>query len=225
MKRRTVLACCLVSPLAGCVGTLGSRSEGERVQFERTESEYVLAIENDLAESVDVSASVADATGAVEEKDISVEPGDTTAVNGLLGTESAPYTVSVSARGDTTETVLEPRKSPYDTYTYTISSGGIDFRGGYRPTPGLVISNHLDRRVDVRVEVENHTNGNERYDIVTVSPDETSGFRGVFTDAAQYDVTVQSTGMTESITHRNSDTTSVWIRVGRDELGVRAGER
>jgi hypothetical protein len=229
MKRRALLIGSLGSALAGCISTLDSRngpqSEGKRVEFERTESEYVIEIENSLTKWTEVNVSVTDSNGVVEEETVSVEPADMTAVSGLFRTGAEPYTVSVSVSGVERETVLEPSESPHDKYTYTISSGGIGFEKGYRPAPELVISNHLDRRVDVRVEVENRTEGNKVYDVVTVPPNDINSFRSVFMDTAKYDIAVQSNGMTDSITHRNSETTTVSIRVDHNELGIEQGER
>lgn len=218
-----------MSALSGCLGgcnpLTGVLSEREHVQFERSEGEYLLAIQNDLAESRAVEVTVTDATGVTEAETLSVGPNETASVEGLFETGTEPYTVSVSTNGETTERTLEPSESPENRFEYTISPAGIGFQEGHRPEPGIVIGNELDERVDVRVAVDSCSNGSHVYDVVTVPPDETSSFRGVFADEGKYSVTVRANGRKGRITHRNSRTNTVGITVADSELDMYQGER
>lgn len=204
---------------------LGFRGEREHVQFERIAGEYALVIQNDLTDAVAADVSVTDANGEGEAKTVSVEANEAVSIPGLFETDAGPYSVSVSANGETIARELEPTSSPNDEFTYTVSASGFEFQEGYRPASDLIVSNGGPERIDVRVEIDSCSGDRHVYDSVAVPADETSSFRGVFGGAAEYGVTVQARDMEESITHRNSRTNSVFVDVEPGVLSLQQWER
>lgn len=236
MQRRTILGgCCSVGTgvLGGCIGDLrsaglaGTRREAERVHFDEREGEYIISLRNSLHEPVDGSVSITGTDGTTKAEQVSLEPSGVTAIRSPFGSGSEPYTVSVSAAGKTRETTLRPSESPHDKFTYALERDGISFQKAYRPAADLVLSGRLDERIDIRVKIDGRSNSavGPVYDIITVAPDEVVGVRDVFEAGTEYDVTIQTDGMTESVTHRNSKTDGLWIVVERDGIRIDVGER
>ncbi|QLK25242.1 hypothetical protein HYG81_14245 [Natrinema zhouii] len=232
MRRRELLAggsLFVSSMVAGCIGNIqfsnNTQSEADRVHFTEIGSEYVVSIQNERNRSVDAAVAVTAANGTTEEETVSVKPGDETPVRGLFTTGAESYTVSVSSDETATERTLRPTESPHDEFVYTISSDGIRFQKGYRPTSDIVISNDSDEHVDVRVTIDDPTDSGVVYDSIPVPPNDLVAFRDVFAAGKEYDVTVRANGMTKSITHLNSDTNSVWIDIERHDLRLSVSER
>ncbi|QSW98977.1 hypothetical protein [Haloterrigena alkaliphila] len=225
MRRRKLLSCggiVGIGTVAGCLGTIQSfnntKREADRTQFKEIESVYVVSVRNNLDKSADVKVSVTGAEGTTVEENIIVEPGDKMVIRSLFpmgsyNRDSEPYTISVSADGKETEQTQRPSKSRTDKFAFEIDSDGISFQEALRPSPDLGISNQLDEDVDVRVTVRDHSGDGAVYDILTISANDYVGYRDVLTKGREYNVTIQANGMTESITHLNSDTTTISITI------------
>lgn len=225
MRRRTFLSCgslVVIGTAAGCLGTIQSThnipSDADRTQFKEIESVYAVTIRDQLDKPVDVDVSVTDAEGTTVEENITVEPGDKRVIRsffpmGSYNRDSEPYTLSVSADGKETERTLRPSRSRADKFVFEINSGGISFQKDLRPSADLVLSNQLDEDVDVRVTVSGHSDNGAVYDILPIPSNDIVTYRGVLADGKEYDVTAQANGMTASITHFNSFTTSISITI------------
>lgn len=236
MRRRKFLSCAslvAIGTAAGCLGTLQSthttRSDADRTQFKEIESVYVVSVRNNLSESTGVKVSVTDAEGTTLEENITVEPGDKMVIRsffpiGSYNRDSEPYTLSVSADGKETERTLRPSKSRADKFVFEINSDGISFQKDLRPSANLVLSNQLDEDVDVRVTVSDHSDNGAVYDILTIPSNDIVTYRGVLADGEEYNVTARANGMTASITHFNSFTTSISITIERHGISMATSE-
>lgn len=232
MRRRTLLSfgSLIVSgTVAGCLGTIQSGhdvpSEADRTQFTEIETVYVVSIGNQLNRSVGVAVSVADAEGTTTEENVTVEPGDEIPIRSLFTRESyardaEPYTISVAADGEPTERTLRPSRSSRDEFAFTIASNEIRFERVHRPSADIIISSQLDEAVDVRVTVSDHSDSGAVYDILTIPSNDVVGYRGVFAEGREYDVTIRADGMTRSITHLNTFTNSISIAIERHTISA-----
>ncbi|WP_139231263.1 hypothetical protein [Halostagnicola kamekurae] len=158
--------------------------------------------------------------GEGEKRNVSVRSEYPKSFTDLFSTGGGPHTVSISADEKSIETTVDPGGTPYDRFTFTISRSEITFQERYRPTSHLVVSNDLSEAVDLRVEVENTSTRSTVYDVVTVPPGSIEGYRGVFQDESEYNVTVKANGASKSISFLNSSTNNISLSIEKGGLQI-----
>jgi len=220
----TVGGVSLLSSSAGCLSLLdGSNIDPEKINFTEQEGWHLAVIQNQLAESVEVTLST---TGKQSDIDYSntlnLEAGESEQITDLFTNEADAYVLRVATENNEIQKTIRSIGRETES-VFEIRSDRIEYRQERRPEPNITVSNRLTSQATFRITVDPASSTEPPvYDQIELPADGFIGFTDIFSDGNEYDVTVEANGATRSENHRNSTTNSVSITLDQDglEMGV-----